>query len=58
MPVPLGGLQGEERWEYCETILQDLSLKVNRNDPDLKELVDLLDGHPLARLRPALMPAC
>jgi hypothetical protein len=43
----LGGLDGEERWEYCEIILRELGLKVDRNDPALKELMDQLAGHPL-----------
>jgi tetratricopeptide (TPR) repeat protein len=46
--VRLGGLDGEERWEYCEVILRELGLKVNREDPQLKELMDQLRGHPLA----------
>jgi tetratricopeptide (TPR) repeat protein len=44
----LGGLQGEERWEYCEVILKDLGLSINRNDKDLVQLMELLRGHPLA----------
>jgi len=44
----LSGLDGEERWEYCEKILHELALKVGRNDPALKELMDQLAGHPLA----------
>ena len=44
----LGGLDGEERWEYCERILRELGLKVDRDDPALKELMDQLAGHPLA----------
>ena len=31
----LGGLQGEERWDYCEVILRDLGMTINRYDPDL-----------------------
>ena len=42
----LGGLEGEERWEYCEIILRELGVKVNRDDPALKELMDQLAGHP------------
>ena len=52
--VPLGGLQGEERWEYCQAILDDLGLTVDRENPDLKELIDALQGHPLAMR--ALLP--
>jgi len=47
-PLPLGGLAGEERWEYCEVILKDLGLRINRDDENLVELMKLLGGHPLA----------
>jgi tetratricopeptide (TPR) repeat protein len=46
--IRLGGLGGEERWEYCEAVLGELGLKVDRDDAGLKELMDLLRGHPLA----------
>ena len=46
--IPLGGLQGEERWDYCEIILRDLGLTIDRKDADLVTLMDLLGGHPLA----------
>jgi len=46
--VSIGGLAGEERWQYCEKILRGLGLAVNRQDADQVELVKLLDGHPLA----------
>jgi len=46
--LKLGGLDREERWEYCNAILRDLRKNVNRNDKDLVELTDLLNGHPLA----------
>ena len=41
-------MDGEERWEYCETILRELGLKVDRDDPELSKLMDQLAGHPLA----------
>ena len=44
----LGGLRGEERWEYCEAIINDFGGDVNREDESWKKLVDLIDGHPLA----------
>lgn len=53
-PLSLGGLQGEERWEYCATILRDLGLDADQQDAGLKTLMDLLDGHPLAMR--ALLP--
>jgi tetratricopeptide (TPR) repeat protein len=52
--LSLGGLIGEERWEFCTVILRNLGLKVNRDDPDMVELMDLLDGHPL--LMRAVLP--
>jgi tetratricopeptide (TPR) repeat protein len=48
MEIFLGGLHGEERWEYCEAILLDLGLHVDRNDQMLSALMDQLSGHPLA----------
>ncbi|QDV35081.1 tetratricopeptide repeat protein [Tautonia plasticadhaerens] len=48
LKIGLGGLAGEERWDYCETILRDLGKSINRDDPDLGALMDLLAGHPLA----------
>ena len=46
--LPLGGLEGEERWEFCEAIVKDLGLRINREDQSLVELMKLLGGHPLA----------
>lgn len=46
--LELGGLDGEERWEYCDIILRELGLKPDRSDPDISELVDQLHGHPWA----------
>jgi tetratricopeptide (TPR) repeat protein len=46
--LPLRGLEGQERWEYCEVILRELRLKVDRADPALNELMNQLAGHPLA----------
>ncbi|CAN2040868.1 Tetratricopeptide repeat protein [Candidatus Magnetomoraceae bacterium gMMP-15] len=44
----LRGLDGDERWEFCETILKELGLTINQEDPDLKKLMDMLHGHPLS----------
>jgi len=46
--LPLGGLQGEERWEYCNAVVADLGLRPNREDAHYGALMDVLDGHPLA----------
>ena len=46
--LSLGGLENEERWEYCNAILGDLGIKINRDDKDLVDLMNYLGGHPLA----------
>ena len=53
-PLNLGGLQGEERWEFCATILRDLGLEADQQDDGLNNLMDVLGGHPLAMR--ALLP--
>ena len=35
--LPLGGLDQEERWEYCNAILRDLGKSVNRDDRTLSD---------------------
>ncbi|MCI5147113.1 MAG: tetratricopeptide repeat protein, partial [Candidatus Electrothrix sp. AR3] len=52
--LPLSGLQGEELWAYCNQVLGDLGLRVKRDDADFLELIEELDGHPLA-LRAVLL---
>jgi tetratricopeptide (TPR) repeat protein len=44
----LGGMDHEERWEYCDAVLHDLALRINREDSNLIELMNQLGGHPLA----------
>ncbi len=46
--LPLGGLDGEERWEFANAILRGLGKKVDRSDKGFDELIKLLNGHPLA----------
>lgn len=46
-PLRLGGLQGEELWQYCESVLRDLGVAVRRDDPDLQRLLTDTGGHPL-----------
>jgi tetratricopeptide (TPR) repeat protein len=46
--LPLGGMDDEERWEYCDAVLRDLGLRINREDSKLIELMNQLGGHPLA----------
>ncbi|MEM8558768.1 MAG: tetratricopeptide repeat protein [Bacteroidota bacterium] len=45
--LQLDGLHGEERWEFCEAIIQDLGLNVDRDDKNLMALLERLEGHPL-----------
>jgi tetratricopeptide (TPR) repeat protein len=51
---PLEGLHDEERWEFCERILADLGLDVDREDPEQVALMERLGGHPL--LMRAVLP--
>jgi len=47
--IELPGLDGDERWEFCEAVVSGLGLgKVDREDPEIVELMKLLGGHPLA----------
>ncbi|MFZ1568585.1 MAG: CHAT domain-containing protein [Thiolinea sp.] len=46
--LPLSGLQGEELWEYCNAVVADLGLKIDRSNQDFIDLIKELDGHPLA----------
>jgi len=45
--LSLGGLEGEERWDFCRVILNDLGLSAKQDDPELAALMDQLVGHPL-----------
>ncbi|OQX05796.1 MAG: hypothetical protein BWK73_32620 [Thiothrix lacustris] len=46
--LPLSGLQGEELWEYCNAVVRDLGLKIDRKNQDFLAIINELDGHPLA----------
>ncbi|MCP4691353.1 MAG: hypothetical protein GY859_25135, partial [Desulfobacterales bacterium] len=46
--VGVSGLSGEERWLFLEEILGTMGVAINREDPDLVKLMDLLNGHPLS----------
>jgi tetratricopeptide (TPR) repeat protein len=46
--LKLGGLDGEERWEFANAVLGDLGRKVDRGDAAFDELMKQLNGHPLA----------
>jgi tetratricopeptide (TPR) repeat protein/GTPase SAR1 family protein len=44
----LGGLQGDEVWEYCQEVVEDLGLRIERRDEIYRQLIEKLDGNPLA----------
>ncbi|MBF0195480.1 MAG: CHAT domain-containing protein, partial [Magnetococcales bacterium] len=46
--LPLTGLEGEECWQYCNAVVGDLGLKLDRNNIDYAEILAILGGHPLA----------
>ncbi|MEM7147824.1 MAG: tetratricopeptide repeat protein [Verrucomicrobiota bacterium] len=45
--VSLGGLRGDEVWDYAAEVLDDLGIKVDRADEKLGEMLGLVGGHPL-----------
>jgi len=45
--LPLSGLQGEELWRYCNAVVSDLGLTVNREDASYNRLMQMLAGNPL-----------
>ena len=47
-PLPLGGLSGEDLWEYCNAVVRDLGLTLNRDDETYIQILDKLCGNPLA----------
>ncbi len=47
-PIALSGLSGEELWEYCNAVVQDLGLTLDRHNPTYRMLLDKLEGNPLA----------
>jgi nucleoside phosphorylase/tetratricopeptide (TPR) repeat protein len=46
--LPLEGLQGDELWQYCNAVVRDFDLSIDRKNPTYKELLDKLYGNPLA----------
>ena len=46
--LPLGGLEGEELWQYCNAVVADLGFEINRKEKAYRELIDKLDGNPLS----------
>ena len=46
--IHLSGLSGEEQWEFCQTILSNMNIKINRKDPEMIALMNMIQGHPLS----------
>ena len=46
--VPLGGLEGEELWEYCNAVVRDLGLTLDRSNKTYRRILEKLCGNPLA----------
>ena len=46
--VPLGGLEGEELWEYCNAVVRDLGLALDRSNETYRRILEKLCGNPLA----------
>ncbi|MDE6641897.1 MAG: CHAT domain-containing protein, partial [Acetatifactor sp.] len=46
--LPLGGLAGEDLWEYCNAVVRDLGLTLDRSDETYAKILDKLCGNPLA----------
>jgi len=46
--LPLHGLEGEELWQYCNRIVTDLGLSLDRDSDVYRQLMETLGGNPLA----------
>ncbi|MDE7176349.1 MAG: tetratricopeptide repeat protein [Lachnospiraceae bacterium] len=46
--LPLGGLTGEDLWEYCNAVVGDLGLTLDRSNETYVKILDKLCGNPLA----------
>jgi len=46
--LPLGGLIREDLWEYCNAVVRDLGLTLDRNNETYVTILDKLCGNPLA----------
>src|SRR5262249_32313547 len=45
--LQLGGLGGDELWGYGAAVIDALQLPVDRKDPELRDLLNELDGDPV-----------
>jgi tetratricopeptide (TPR) repeat protein len=46
--LSLGGLRGEELWRYCNAVVANLKLSLDRENQDYRNLLNKLEGNPLA----------
>ena len=46
--LPLSGLMGEDLWEYCNAVVRDLGLTLDRSNETYAAILDKLCGNPLA----------
>lgn len=46
--VPLGGLEGEELWEYCNAVVRYLGLTLDRDNMTYRRILEKLCSNPLA----------
>lgn len=46
--LPLSGLLGEDLWEYCNAVVSDLGLTLNRDNEIYATILNRLCGNPLA----------
>jgi len=44
----LRGLAADDRWELCRSFFSHQGLDISLNDPGLVQLINILDGHPIA----------
>jgi tetratricopeptide (TPR) repeat protein len=52
--IHLGGLSGEELWQYCSAVAADLGVSLSEQTSEIKGLIERLSGNPLA-IRIALL---
>lgn len=46
--LPLGGLTGEDLWEYCNAVVRYLGLTLDRKNKTYADIIEKLCGNPLA----------
>jgi tetratricopeptide (TPR) repeat protein len=46
--LPITGLQGEDCWTFCNALVKELGLTIDRNKEAYRGIIEKLGGHPLA----------